>query len=575
MSISPPSWNLNDLYNGDADPAIDALWPAVDKDIAALKASFEAREEGSSIADLVAQYEQINQRLARVGSYAQLRHAAATDDPETSRFYSKINDLLAPRSEALAFFTHGLIAMDQEPEAGKYQTWVHHLRRHKPHQLPLVVEDILIAKSTTSRDALVRLFDETLAAQRFYLNETVKTEAELLHIISTSPHRPEREKAAKALAAGLEKLRHLFTFITNTLAKDWDIEVARRGFTSAAAPRHLDNDITDVSLENLVTAVTKACPNIAHRYYRLKAQGLSLTKLAYWDRNAPWPGNAPQHYTWDEARSVVLNAFKKFSPVFAEIAEKFFDEQWIDAQPRPGKDGGAFSHPATPDVHPYILMNFHGSARDVMTLAHELGHGVHQYLAREQGFLQSDTPLTLAETASIFGEMLVFDYLLEQTRDPATRRTLLIGKIEDALNTVVRQIAFHRFETAVHQRRKEGELSSEDIDALWLEVQTDSLGDAFALDATYRLYWMYIPHFIHTPFYVYAYAYADGLVNSLYARYRRKPEGFADALIQLLKNGGSIPSQQALAPFGLDPAAPAFWDEGLGMIAEMVDSLAI
>lgn len=574
MSASPPTWNLNDLYNSDNDPVIEAIWPEIDSDIKALKASFDAWTTGS-IAPLIAQYEQISQRLARVGSYAQLRHAAATDDPETSRFYSRINDLIAPRSEALAFFTHGLISLDNEPEAGKYQNWVHHLRRHKPHQLPLAVEEILIAKSTTSRDALVRLFDETLAAQRFYLNDSIKTEADLLHIISTNPDRSQRETAARALAAGLEKLRHLFTLITNTLAKDWDIEVARRSFANASAPRHLDNDVTPIAVENLVAAVTKALPNISHRYYNFKAQGLGLESLAYWDRNAPWPSSVQQKYTWDEAKTLVLKAFARFSPVFAEIAQKFFDHHWIDAQPRPGKDSGAFSHPVTPDVHPYILMNFHGSSRDVMTLAHELGHGVHQYLARQQGFLQTDTPLTLAETASIFGEMLVFDYLLEQTSDPAVRRTLLIGKIEDALNTVVRQIAFHCFETTVHECRKKGELSSEDIDTLWLKVQRASLGDAFDFDPTYRLYWMYIPHFIHTPFYVYAYAYADCLVNSLYARYRQKPEGFADALLQLLRNGGSIPSNQALASFGLDPTTPTFWDEGLGMIAKMVDSLVV
>jgi len=567
-----PVWNLADLYASDTDPAIAVLWPDIDAAIAALRGAFAANT--APLETLISRYEHILTRLGRVSSYAGLRHAAATGDEAVSRFYAQISELVSERHKNLAFFTHGLIELpDPALDAGKYNTWLTLLRRHKAHQLPLDVEEILIEKSLTSRDAFVRLFDETLAGLRFDFEETEATEADVLHILSTSTDRARRANAAATFGAGLEKLSHSFTLITNTLAKDWGMESAWRKFDHPADSRHLDNQVSRQSVDALTASVVAAYPALSHRYYQLKAKGLGLEKLAPWDRNAPWPGvNVPQ-YSWAEAQDIVLQAFGRFHPLFQQTAALFFANGWIDAAPRPGKDSGAFSHPVTPDTHPYILMNYYGSARDVMTLAHELGHGVHQYLAREQGYLLADTPLTLAETASIFGEMLTFDYLRSTVTDTAGKKALLTGKIEDALNTVVRQIAFHQFETAVHERRANGELSFSDLGTLWLEIQRAALGDAFSLDDSYKTFWMYIPHFIHTPFYVYAYAYADGVVNSLYARYTAAPNGFADKLVDVLRRGGSVPTARALAPFGLNPDEPTFWDDGLKMISALIDEL--
>ncbi|MEL6216417.1 MAG: M3 family oligoendopeptidase, partial [Pseudomonadota bacterium] len=365
----------------------------------------------------------------------------------------------------------------------------------------------------------------------------------------------------------------LFTLITNTLAKDKEISDRWRGFKDVADSRHLANRVEAPVVNALVDAVTDAYPRLSHRYYVMKARWLGMDKLAHWDRNAPLPEKPERVIAWDEARDMVLNAYGEFAPRMADVARDFFDKRWIDAPTRPGKGSGAFAHPTVPSAHPYVLLNYQGKSRDVMTLAHELGHGVHQVLAADQGVLMARTPLTLAETASVFGEMLTFRRLLGETADPKERKALLAGKVEDMLNTVVRQIAFYKFERKVHEARREGELTSDKIAELWMSVQAESLGPAIEFKPGYETFWAYIPHFIHSPFYVYAYAFGDCLVNSLYALYEDAHPGFVEKYFDMLSAGGSKHHSELLAPFGLDASEPAFWRKGLSMIEGLIDEL--
>ena len=365
----------------------------------------------------------------------------------------------------------------------------------------------------------------------------------------------------------------LFARITNTLAKEKEIEDRWRKLPTPQTGRHLSNDVEPEVVEALRDAVVAAYPRLSHRYYALKARWLGLDKLQVWDRNAPLPQEDDRKIGWDEARATVLGAYAGFDPRMAELAAPFFERGWIDAPVKPGKAPGAFAHPTVTEVHPYVLLNYLGKSRDVMTLAHELGHGVHQRLAAGQGELLASTPLTLAETASVFGEMLTFRRLLEAAPDAGRRKVLLASKVEDMINTVVRQIAFYDFESKLHAARREGELTPDDINALWMSVQTESLGPAFEFMPGYETFWSYIPHFIHSPFYVYAYAFGDGLVNALYAVYEQGEPGFQDRYFEMLEAGGSKHHKELLAPFGLDATDPAFWDKGLGLIAAMIDEL--
>jgi oligoendopeptidase F len=431
---------------------------------------------------------------------------------------------------------------------------------------------VLHEKSVTGRSAWVRLFDETMASLRFPLDGKELTSSEVFDLLSDRD-RAKRQAAATSIASVLTPRVQLFALITNTLAKDKQIEDGWRHFARPISSRNLANHVEDEVVDALIAAVRDAWPRLSHRYYRLKARWLGLEHLEHWDRNAPLPEDSDKRVAWSDAKVIVLDAYRGFSPRLAAILDRFFGQDWIDAALRPGKDAGAFCHPTVPSVHPYVLMNYQGRTRDVMTLAHELGHGVHQVLAGRQGPLMASTPLTLAETASVFGEQLTFRALLAAERDPVQRRILLAGKIEDALNTVVRQIAFVEFERRVHDARQEAELTAEELGQVWLDVQTESLGPAFRFDDAYRVFWSYIPHFVHVPFYVYAYAFGDCLVNSLYAVYQANPEGFEERYLQLLEAGGTLRHQELLAPFGLDASDPGFWGRGLGIVEGLIDQL--
>jgi oligoendopeptidase F len=583
-----PTWKLSDLY-----PSADSAEYKGDLEKAATMAkAFEEKWKGkleaaskltgeAGIGAALKEYEALDDLTGRIGSYAGLTYFSDTSNPANGKLYGDAQAKLTDLSAHLLFFPLELNRIDDatmdacmanDPAAGHYRPWLVDLRKDKPHQLDDKLEQLFLEKSMTSAAALNRLFDETMADLRFEIDgESVALEVTLNMLQEPDPE--TRKKAAAALSATFGKNLRVFTLITNTLAKDKDISDRWRKFEDIADSRHLANRVEREVVDALAAAVKDAYPRLSHRYYAMKAKWLGMDQMNYWDRNAPLPDSANTVISWDEAKDMVLSAYGAFSPEMADIAQRFFDEQWIDAPARPGKAPGAFAHPTVPSAHPYVLVNYLGKPRDVMTLAHELGHGVHQVLAGKQGALMCSTPLTLAETASVFGEMLTFRKLLDGTKDNRERKAMLARKVEDMINTVVRQIAFYEFERKVHTARKEGELTSEQIGELWLSVQHESLGPAIRISEGYETWWTYIPHFIHSPFYVYAYAFGDCLVNSLYAVYQNAESGFQDKYFELLKAGGTKHHSELLKPFGLDATDPAFWSKGLSMIEGLIDEL--
>ncbi len=578
-----PNWDLSDLCPA---PDSEALKADLDSCEAAAKA-FRARYEGklsgldgAGLGTAIESYEGLQETLGRIMSYGQLVYAGDMSDPETGRFYQSLQERTTAISTEVLFFTLELNELDDAlleskltaPAAAKYRPWLRDVRTFRPHQLSQELERLLHEKYVTGRAAWTRLFDETMAALRFELDGQALTSAEILNRLSDADP-AVREAAAKSLGKVLAENRRLFALVTNTLAKDQAIEDAWRGFERPVSSRNLGNFVEDEVVDALVEAVREAYPRLSHRYYALKAKWFGVEALPYWDRNAPLPDDDDRIIPWTEACRTVLQAYGDFSPDLAAVGRQFFENAWIDAPVRPGKSPGAFAHPTVPSAHPYLLLNYQGRTRDVMTLAHELGHGVHQVLAGPRGHLMAGTPLTLAETASVFGEMLTFQSMLRAESDPRRRKIMLASKVEDMLNTVVRQIAMHCFETKVHDERREGELLPERLAEIWMETQRESLGPALTFDEGYGAYWAYIPHFIHVPFYVYAYAFGDCLVNSLYAVYESADEEFAEKYLEMLAAGGSKRHRELLAPFGLDASDPGFWARGLGLVGRLIDEL--
>jgi oligoendopeptidase F len=578
-----PEWNLDDLYDGPASKAFanDLAKAAADaKAFAATWRGILGSSDGPGLAVAIKNYETLSDLIGRVGSYAQLYYVGDTTDSVRSKFYGDVNDKLTELSTDLLFFELELNRLDDAalaialkvPALAHYRPWIDNLRKEKPYQLDDKIEQLFLEKSQTGAGAFNRLFDETMAALRFDVNGESLTLEPTLNLMQ-SPVEATRKSGSDALAEVFGANVKLFTLITNTLAKDKDISDTWRGFKDIADARHLSNRVEPEVVDALVSAVRSAYPKLSHRYYKMKAKWLGKDKLMHWDRNAPLPAEDTREIPWSEARETVLSAYGEFAPDMASIAKDFFDKKWIDAPSRPGKSPGAFSHPTVPSAHPYVLLNYLGKPRDVMTLAHELGHGVHQVLAAKQGALMANTPLTLAETASVFGEMLTFQRLLKNETNKKKRKALLASKVEDMINTVVRQIAFYTFERKVHAARKEGELTPENLNQFWLDIQAESLGDSIQVGPGYEVFWTYIPHFIHSPFYVYAYAFGDCLVNSLYARYQETADGFQDKYFEMLKAGGTKHHSELLKPFGLDATNPAFWQKGLSVISGMIDEL--
>ncbi len=583
-----PQWNLADLY-----PSIDG--PEINDDLARAAeraAAFERRWKGrladetsdpqqGGLVQAIREYEELEELIGRLLSFAGLVYAGDTSAPANAKLYGDIQEKMTNAGANLLFFALELnkvddalvdAAMERDTELARYRPWIVDLRKDKPYQLEDRVEQLFHEKSVSGRAAWNRLFDETMTALRFRIDgEDLSIEPALNRLQDPNPD--ARRRAAEALAKTFGENLQTFTLITNTLAKDKEISDRWRGFEDIADARHLANRVERSVVDALASAVHDAAPRISHRYYAMKARWLGVDQLNSWDRNAPLPDTPQAVIGWDEAKTTVLSAFGGFSPEMADIARGFFDKRWIDAGVRPGKAPGAFAHPTVPSAHPYVLLNYLGKPRDVMTLAHELGHGVHQVLAAHQGALMAPTPLTLAETASVFGEMLTFRSLLDRTTDRRERKAMLAQKVEDMINTVVRQIAFYEFERKVHTERKSGELTSERIGQLWLDVQSASLGPAIRIQPGYETFWTYIPHFIHSPFYVYAYAFGDCLVNSLFSVYQNAGPGFQDKYFQLLRAGGTKHYRELLQPFGLDAADPGFWQQGLSVIEGLIAEL--
>ena len=587
-ATSLPEWNLADLYPSIGAPEVTADLVRVDAECVAFEEAYKgtlaaiaaSAEAGEKLGAAVKRFEEVGELLGKLASFAGLVYSGNTTDPQYAKFYGDVQEKITAASSHLLFFTLELNRIDDEliekafahPAFGYYRPWIEDVRKEKPYQLEDRIEQLFHEKSVTGDAAWNRMFDETIALLRFKVGGKELALEPTLNLL-TDQDEAKRKEAAAALAEVFRANLRLFTRITNTLAKDKEISDRWRGFEDIADERHLSNRVEREVVEALVSTVRAAFPRLSHRYYAMKAKWLGKEQLEYWDRNAPLPKVEQREVAWDEARDTVLSAYSGFSPKMADIARRFFDQRWIDAPTRPGKAPGAFAHPTVPSVHPYVLLNYQGKPRDVMTLAHELGHGVHQVLAAKQGALMAATPLTLAETASVFGEMLTFRAMLAKTSEPVARKAMLAQKVEDMLNTVVRQIAFYTFERKVHAERKQGELTGERLCDIWMEVQRESLGPAIRLGSGYETFWMYIGHFIHAPFYVYAYAFGDCLVNSLYAVYERADKGFAERYLDMLAAGGSKHHSELLKPFGLDARDPQFWQGGLGLIDRMIGEI--
>ena len=578
-----PEWDLSDLYSGRDSEALKRDLVQLASDAEAFRERYQghlADLSGAALGAAIETYERLQEQSGRIIGYASLVHAGDLADSEIGRFFQTMQERINAVSTTLLFFTLGLnrindadlAAKQADPALARYRPWLRDTRAFRPHQLSDEIEKLLHEKYVAGRAAWTRLFDETIANLRFPIGDKELTEAEALNLLSDRD-RETRHEAALVIGDVLGKNARTFALITNTLAKDKEIEDRWRRFARPISSRNLANFVEDEVVDALIAAVRDSYPRLAHRYYKLKAGWFGVAQLPFWDRNAPLPEDEDREIPWCEAEETVLSAYGALSPELAAIGRRFFAGRWIDAPVRPGKASGAFAHPTVPSAHPYLLLNYQGRVRDVMTLAHELGHGVHQVLAAKQGYLMADTPLTLAETASVFGETLTFRSLLARETDPRRRKIMLAAKVEDMLNTVVRQIAFASFEIKVHDERREAELTPDKLGEIWLEVQRESLGPALSLDDPYRYYWTYIPHFIHTPFYVYAYAFGDCLVNSLYAVYQDAHQGFAEKYLELLKAGGTLRHGDLLAPFGLDAANPFFWSKGLSVIAGFLDEL--
>lgn len=578
-----PSWDLSDLYPSPDSPELKNDLDRARSKVEIFATNWQGNLEnasGQEIAMAIDLYQEVSEILGRIGSYAQLIFATDSTDAKSAQFYQYINEQITSISTKTLFFTLELNRISEESMQEKlensallsWKPFLDSIRVFRPYQLSDEVEKVLHEKSVTGRTAWSRLYDETLASMQVTVQDEQVTLGEALNKLSSN-ERLVRENAAKGLGESFNSNLRLFSLITNTLAKDKHITDEWRKFPRVDSERNCDNMIEDDVVDALVNAVTEDYQRLSHRYFRLKAKWLGLDKLQHWDRNAPLPDDNDQIIPWEKAKEIVHTAYHEFNPEMGDMIKEFLDKPWIDATLRPGKSSGAFAHPTVPEVHPYILLNYHGRNRDVMTLAHELGHGLHQILAADQGYIQSNTPLTLAETASVFGEMLTFQSLLRNQKTPEQRRIMLSRKVEDMLNTVVRQIAFYQFERKVHEARQTNELLPEQIGQFWMETQQASLGPAFEFTPEYQSYWTYIPHFIHSPFYVYAYAFGDCLVNALYKVYQDGHENFQEKYMEMLKAGGTKKHKELLAPFGLDASDPAFWRKGLDVISQFIDEL--
>jgi oligoendopeptidase F len=581
---TPPSWDLSDFYASTKDKKITADLKKIATESKKFATQFQSKVEKLNAEQLflaIKKYEEIGQEIGKISSYSQLLYASDLSNQINISFHQNTSEALSKFESDLIFFTIELNEIDDKKltqllknsDLKKYQPFIRDTRSFKKYQLSHELEKFALEKNITGRAAFVRLFDETVNNLKFSYRGKILNSQEIFDLMSNRDEKI-RKDAAKAIGKTFEENAKIFTFITNTLAKDKAIDDSWRGFESPISARNLSNFVEDEVVEILTKKVKQNYAKISHRYYQIKAKILGKKTLNYWDRNAPLSKAENKIIPWQSAQDLVLSAYEEFSPELKKIGEVFFKKNWIDAAVRNGKDSGAFSHPCVPSVHPYILMNYQGKIRDVMTLAHELGHGIHQQLASAQGYLMSGTPLTLAETASVFGEQLTFQKILKNEKNLEQKKLIIASKVEDMINTVVRQIAFLEFEKKVHQARKDGEISLEKLCEFWMQIQKESLGPIFKFDQEYRFFWSYIPHFIHSPFYVYAYAFGDCLVNSLYGVYKSgQVKNFPEKYLAMLTKGGKEYHKEMLEPFGLSVSDPKFWQAGLDVIIDYIDQL--
>ena len=579
-----PKWNLNDLYKSTNCKELKKDLLNLDKDCKLFEKKYFQKIEKLKAKELfkaILKIEKIDTKMDKILSYAHLLVAENGNNEKNKIFFQQMQEKITSYASSIIFFGLELNSISERNlkkllksnELKKYKNWIINKRSFKPHQLDLKIEKLLQDKNITSYNSWVRLFDDTIASLKFSYKNKKLTSSEIFNLL-TDKKETTRKVAAKSVGNTLGKNIKLFSTITNTLAKDKSINDKWRKLSNPVSSRNLANVVQDEVVDSLANSVIEFYPKISHRYYSLKAEWFGKKYLNYWDRNAPLPFQSNKNYSWEKAKKIVNDAYSNFDKKIGIISEKFFDESWIHAKVVKGKSPGAFSASTVPSAHPYILLNYQNKLRDVSTLAHELGHGIHQYLAaKKQGHFNSSTPLTLAETASVFGEMLTFKSILKDEKNPNEKKALLSNKVEDMLNTVIRQIAFFEFEKQIHEKRKNSELTIEQICSIWLETQKESLGPSIALNDEYKYYWSYIPHFIHSPFYVYAYAFGDCLVNSLYAVYQDGLEDFEKKYIHLLEAGGSLRYKELLKPFSLNPSNPDFWKKGLNVIESFIDEL--
>ncbi len=580
-----PNWDLSDFYSSIEDKKIAADLKIIARETKKFSQNYINKINKLSHKNLtlaIEQYEGLAEKLGKISSYAYLVYAADLSNQKNVAFYQNISEQLSQYEAALVFFTIEINLIDdkkinsmlkQSSKLRKYQPFIRDVRAFRKHQLSNELEKFALEKNITSRNAWIRFFDETVNNLHFQYRNKVLSSQEIFHLLSDNDEQV-RKDAAKSIGKTLKENSKIFAFVTNILAKDKAIDDQWRNFTSPMQSRNLSNFVEDEIVDILIKKVKENYAHISHEYYKIKAKLLKKKHLNHWDRNAPLSIEENKLIEWRDAKNLVLEAYQEFSPKMREIGEIFFEKKWIDAKAKTGKDSGAFSHPCVPSIHPYILMNYQGKLRDVMTLAHELGHGVHQYIASKQGYLMCGSPLTLAETASVFGEQLTFQKILKNEKNPHKKKLIIASKVEDMINTVVRQIAFLEFEKKVHEARKQGEISLEKICEFWMEVQKESLGPIFKFDEEYKYFWSYIPHFIHSPFYVYAYAFGDCLVNSLYGIYKSgKVKNFEQKYLQMLESGGAKHHKEMLAVFDLDASKPQFWQSGLDVIKDYIKML--
>ena len=579
-----PVWNLKDLYES---PKAKNLNNDLNQ-LRRITKKFEKKYtykitklSPSQLLKAIIELENIDIKIDKIMSYAHLLVAEDGNNEKNKIFYQQMQEQITNIASSIVFFSLELnevsnaklnkIYADKKLEP--YKNWIKNIRKFKPYQLDVKTEKLLQEKSITSRSAWVRLFDDTIASLKFPFKGKNLSSAEIFNFLSDKKE-SNRKKSAEVVSGVLKDNISLFTSITNNLAKDKSINDKWRGLPSPVSSRNLSNVVEDEVVEALTETIKENYPKIAHRYYKIKAKWFKKKSLMYWDRNAPLPFQSQSVYSWKDAKRIVSDAYSNFDKRAGDIVNKFFDNSWIHAPVIAGKSPGAFAASTVPSAHPFILVNYQGKARDIATLAHELGHGIHQYLAgRKQTYFNSSTPLTLAETASVFGEMLTFKSLLSITTKEKERKGLLANKVEDMLNTVVRQIAFFEFEKRIHDQRKIKELSVNEICKIWIDVQKQSLGPSIKFNDDYKYFWSYIPHFIHSPFYVYAYAFGDCLVNSLFNVYESKLPKFEDKYITLLESGGSNTYDKLLKPFGLNPKKKDFWQKGVNVIESLIDQL--